>query len=603
VTRIQQLPARVLRRALLVGIQRVGTQRTELNRINVFPVPDNDTGTNLAFTLGAVREQIRGIPARDVETVFRTAATEAIDNARGNSGAILAHFLHGAAEALKPGEALTASCLATLATAGTARARAAVAAPCEGTILSVMQAFSTACASDTSGDADLRSVFGHALVAARTALQRTRGQLKVLRAAGVVDAGAMGFVELLEGIADYAERGRAALDAAAPGEILVAGVDAVVGPADDPTHRFCVQCVVQAESVDRGALKADLLAVPGSRLVLAGTRGQVRAHAHVADPARWFAAAARSGTVVRASTEDLASPSAAAEQRHQRVAIVADSGADIPAEALDRLDLHLVPVRVSLDGRDLVDGVTLTPREFYDAMRASPALPRTSQPPPGDFRRMFEYLLLHHAQVIDVSLGGTLSGALQSATGAAARTAADRISVFDSRHAAAAQGLLAIWAAEAAQAGLDAPRILAGLERMRPRTALYGAVRDIRYGVQGGRVPRIALPLTRWLRFSVLARNRADGRLGLMGGLWGRAEWPERFARRIARRLDPSRRYRLIVGHCDSPAEAERVAATLRTSVREIDRLWLMDAGVAIGAHAGPGSLLIAVQDYEAPQP
>ena len=175
--------------------------------------------------------------------------------------------------------------------------------------------------------------------------------------------------------------------------------------------------------------------------------------------------------------------------------------------------------------------------------------------------------------------------------------------MFDSGHVAAALGLLAIWAAEAAQAGLDAPRILEGLARMRPRTALYAVARDIRYGVRGGRAPRVALPLTRLLRLSLMFRSRADGRIGLMGGLWGRDHLPERFARKIARRLDPARRYRLIVGHCDCAGDAERVQAVLLASVRGIDRSWLVETGVAIGTHAGPGALVIGVQDYEPPLP
>ncbi len=75
------------------------------------------------------------------------------------------------------------------------------------------------------------------------------------------------------------------------------------------------------------------------------------------------------------------------------------------------------------------------------------------------------------------------------------------------------------------------------------------------------------------------------------------------FARNIAKRLDPSRQWRLIIGHCDCVEDAERVHAALLRQVRNIDRAWIMDVGVAIGAHAGPGSLVIGVQDYEPPQP
>ena len=598
----QHLSVYGLRRALIAGIQRVIAQREEINRINVFPVADGDTGTNLAFTLGAVLQGVRAPRFTSAGEVLRRAAAEAIDSARGNSGAILAHFFQGVAEVPEPGRPLTSEVLARAAARGSVRARAAMAEPLEGTILSVIQAFADELQAQAgAGARDLRACFGRALERAREALRRTPDQLKVLRSAGVVDAGGLGFVDLLEGIADYFERGRGVLNDELSEEFSLAGVDALPGSADDAGHRYCAQCVVSAGAVDRRALKAALLALPLSRLVIAGSRGDVRLHAHLADPAQLFATAARFGTVSREKSDDTRAPSPAAPR--QQVAIVTDSGADIPAEALDRLNIHVVPVRVSIGGRDFVDGVSISLRELYDAMRTSPVPPRTSQPPPGDYRRMFEFLVAHHERVIDVSIARALSGAVQSAEGAAARTDADRISVFDSGHAAAAEGLMAIWAAEAAQAGLDAPRILEGLARMRPRTTLYAVARDIRHAVRGGRAPRVALPLTRLLRLSLMFRSRANGRIGLMGGVWGRDHLPERFARKIARRLDPARRYRLIVGHCDCAGDAERVQAALLASVRGIDRSWVVETGVAIGTHAGPGSLVIGVQDYEPPRP
>jgi DegV family protein with EDD domain len=186
---------------------------------------------------------------------------------------------------------------------------------------------------------------------------------------------------------------------------------------------------------------------------------------------------------------------------------------------------------------------------------------------------------------------------MQSAEGAAARSDPQRVTVFDSEQVAAGQGLMVIWAAEAAQAGMGASRLLEGLLHMRGRTSVFAIVRDISYGVRGGRIPKAALPLTRLLRLSLILCSKG-GRLGLEGALWGRHNLPVRFARRIARTLDPARRYRFIVGHGDCPADAALVERTLRALVPNVDRLWVVETGVAIGAHAGPGSLVIAVQDY-----
>jgi len=98
----QHLSVYGIRRALIVGIRRVLAQREEINRINVFPIADRDTGTNLAFTLGAVLQGLREPRFATAGEVVRRAATEAIDAARGNSGAILAYFFQGVAEGWHP---------------------------------------------------------------------------------------------------------------------------------------------------------------------------------------------------------------------------------------------------------------------------------------------------------------------------------------------------------------------------------------------------------------------------------------------------------------------------------------------------------------------
>ncbi len=586
-----------LRRALLAGGARVIGRREEINRINVWPVPDHDTGTNLAATLGAVLVGLRELRRAGAGPVLRRAATEAGDGARGNAGAILAQFFSGAADALADGPRLTLPALAEAAARGSAQARSAMAAPQEGTMLTVIQVFADELHTQAgAGVRDCRAGFGAALARAQAALAGTRQQLPALRAAGVVDAGAQGFVSLLEGIAEFIGHGRTVSAGEVPAELVAAGVDATRDGAAG--HRYCAECAIAAPNVDRAGLKAALLALPLSRQVITGTREQTRLHAHLDDPAQLFAVAARFGAVSGERTEDLARSDG---RRRRRVAIATDSGADLPAEVLARLDIHVVPQRLSVDGRDHIDGVTITTDEFYHAMRTSAVPPRTSQPPPGDFRRMFEHLLAHHDNVVEVSLARTLSGTLQSAESAAARAGPGRVRVFDTGSVAAGQALLVIWAAEAAQAGLDAPRILAGLARMKPRTSVHAIIGDVQYAVRGGRAPKAALTLTRLLRFALTMKIRPNGRLGLAGGLWGRKNRPERFAWSVARQLDPARRYRVIVGHCDCPAEARWARDILLASGRNIEHLWVVETGVAIGAHAGPDTLVIGIQDYEPP--
>lgn len=594
----QRLSGYGLRRALRAGIQRVIAQRDELNRINVFPVPDGDTGTNLAFTLGAMLGAIGRPRVAHAGDVLRDAASEAIDGARGNSGAILAQFFQGLSERLTNEPRLSPESLAQAANDGARLAREALAEPREGTILSVIAAFANGWMRAIEGGArDFRSGFAAALARAKAALDATPQQLSVLRSAGVVDAGGQGFVDLLEGIDDFIRCGRSALAREQPAEAGERGVESRVLHGDTDTHGYCVECVVNADPVDRGALKAALLALPITSLVLAGTRDKVRVHAHLDDPGVLFEACSRFGRLSSEKADDMRRQADSAAQSRTRVAIVTDSGADVPGEELERLSIHLVPVRISFGARDYLDKVSLSPREFYRELRDSPVHPRTSQPPPGDFRRLFEFLLSHHDHVAYVGLSRALSGTLQSGETAAARSDPARVHVIDSRTGAAAQGLLAIDAAEAAAAGLDAEAIAARVRAMVPRTQLFAVVRDLSYGVRGGRAPKLALPLSKLLGFVPLIRSGANGKLGLGGVLFGRDRLAERFAAALARRLPPDKRWRLLIGHCDCAEEGERLRDALRRLVPSIERDWLIEAGSGIGAHAGPGSLVVGVQE------
>jgi dihydroxyacetone kinase-like predicted kinase len=183
------------------------------------PVPDGDTGSNLAFTLASVREALLAVRGGNVQAILDRVGSEAIDGARGNSGAILAQFLQGVSEGFAGQQFLALGQLADASGRGSRQARQAIAEPREGTMLSVIQVFAQSLGlAREQGVVDLRAGYERALVASRQALADTPNQLAVLRKAGVVDAGAQGFVHLLEGIQEFIRHGRnaQAMDAAYP---------------------------------------------------------------------------------------------------------------------------------------------------------------------------------------------------------------------------------------------------------------------------------------------------------------------------------------------------------------------------------------------------
>ncbi|MBX3712668.1 MAG: DegV family EDD domain-containing protein [Lysobacter sp.] len=625
------LTAPALRRALIAGARRVIAARDGLNRINVFPVADGDTGNNLAFTLGSVLNGALSRRSRHIGELLRRIGDDAIDGARGNSGAILAQFLHGVAEHARSQPVLDAATLAAAVRHGADAARGALAQPVEGTILSVIDSFADAmqeAAGQTlvddvthasvapkHGD-DPRGRFARALAQARIALARTPQQMALLQKAGVVDAGAQGFVDLLEGIAEFVDGGPRAMRVHAP---LQAANESAEGheedahpPHDevDPERRWCTECLLivdraavdagERAAIDRAEVRAALEAIGADSMVLAGGGTRMRVHAHVGAPQQLFDACARFATVEGMKADDMLLQSRSAE-RARAVAVVTDSAADVPEAIVERHALHVVPVRVNLDGRDYLDKVGLSTAEFYRRMAASQQLPRTSQPPPGDFRRSFDFLAAHHPQVVYVGLSRAVSGTLQSAEHAAVRGDAAKLHVFDSVNAAGGQALLAWRAAELADAGADVEAILRELERLRPLTLTWAMARDITHAVRGGRIPAWAEPAVRFTGLTPVAKVTTEGKLGVAGGLFAKAGAPEAFARYVARRvrkaLGPSTRLRAIVGHCDAREDGERLLAALRERLDFVEA-HLVETGPAIGAHAGRGTLVASVQPF-----
>ncbi|MCB1627204.1 MAG: DegV family EDD domain-containing protein [Xanthomonadales bacterium] len=587
-----------LRRALLAGARAVQQTREHLNRINVFPVPDGDTGTNLAFTMEALAQELERLRSGNSSEVLAAAAQATLDGARGNSGAILAQFLFGLAEATRQRARLSVEQLGQAVAHAAATARAAIAEPREGTVISVIADFATALQqqAERSGRHWVESL-DQALQQARRSLADTPNRLAVLRRAGVVDAGAQGFVSFVEGILDYVRRGREALASHSEDSDAQAFVPLSESHADS-AYRYCTECLLEGEQLDAGKVRQALAELPMDSLVVVGGGAKLRLHAHLDQPGLLFDRLSNFGLVSQRKADDMQAQQRA-RQRLSRIAIVTDSAADLPEEERQRLGIQVVPVRVVFGEADYLDKITLSPSELYARMRAG-EIAKTSQPPAIDFRRQFELLCDHHEAVLCIGLSSQVSGTWQAACHAAARFG-DRIQVLDSLNVSSGQALLALYAAEAAQQGLQPSQVIEATQAMLPRTRTYGLLADLRYGARGGRIPAWLAPVGRWIGGYLRVEN-SKGRIRPRGlHLGTREQAAGRFVRRIAHAWRGTDHVRAIVAHCDAEAEARQALAALRGEIPGLSGAWIVECGPALGAHAGPGSIVVGLQAWRPP--
>jgi len=591
-----------LQYALIAGIAHVRTRRDLINRINVFPVPDGDTGTNLIFTFNSISQRLQGDQTRHISQLLDNVADAALDGARGNSGAIMAQYFHGISESCRHCGELDARQLAAASRAGAAAAWAAMSKPVAGTMPTVLEDFGDAMAEGVEqGIRDIRRLFCRARWAAHRSLAETPRKLAVLRDAGVVDAGGQGFVDFLDGIWSYIRSGRLP----AGGELTQpeAGGEQMSHTGAAPSeHRYCTECLIAGSTVAVAELRETLETLNASSLVVAGGGRRARVHIHTDRPGEVFRICADFGEIKQQKADDMTRQHGLINQRG-RIAVVTDSAADLPADEIDRLAIHVVPLRLFFGDEEFLDKLSIQPSAFYARLADSAIHPQTSQPPPRDFRRQFELLTSHGHEVLMVPISSRLSGTCQAAEQTAARMQDQPVTVYDSLNAACGQALMTLFAAEAAANCWPMEKIIAALDEIGPRTRTYALTRDLSWGVKGGRVKPWMHWVARTLRLNPVLANSVDGRLTARGVVAGRAGAVKGFARYLARRMNSGETYRILISHTDAAADARRLRDHLLTSHPEVDACWIEEASPAVGAHAGPGSLIVGLQPWTAPDP
>lgn len=586
---IAYLDSKRMLHGLSAGFQRLFQSREYIDRINVFPVPDGDTGTNLVFSFKVIQDAVQNAHGLSLKEFMAKVARASVDGARGNSGAIMAQYFYGFSESMGSDSRLTATELAAASSAGAKASWTAMSEPVAGTLPTVLEDFSTGLEQKVrEGVEDIRELLNYGLKCARESLARTPDLLPILKQKGVVDAGGQGFVDLMEGICAFIESGEVENGVEVPGEALPD--DGMTMEMDTGAHRFCTECVIVGEALDRAVIMQELQSLDCSSLIVAGGSDRVRVHLHVNNPGEAYLACERFGELHQQKADDMERQHGLMNQAGQ-VAIVTDSGADIPFEEQERLGIHMVSARLNFGTTEYIDHVSLKPADLYRMLEESEEQPKTSQPPAGDFSRQYDLLTAHSYEVMSVGLSEALSGTTQ-----AARTAADRfdgrVRVFDTQNASCGEGLLAVIAAEAAQMGMSMDQIEALLEEYTPQARTIALAHDLTYLARGGRLPSWVKKVTDFMRVSPLITAK-QGRFGLAGLTTGVGAKPSALGRAALRRMQKETTYRILIAHGANLGGAVELRRYILHRHSRVHSCHITEAGPALGVHLGPGGLVV----------
>jgi fatty acid kinase len=359
-----------LRAALQSATAWLSANAERINALNVFPVPDGDTGTNMSMTLQAAVDALDRLDeATSVSAVARAAYEAAMLGARGNSGVILSQLLSGFSAALSEANELTPHFLARALDQASDVAYRGVSRPVEGTILTVAREVGRAALAAADASSDIPSLLETALSAANEAVAATPSQLEVLRKAGVVDSGGEGYRVILEGAWMWSTGRTIAEAALTPRSHSRALLDDIVEP--ESTFGFCTEFLLRGADLPLADIKARMEAL-GESVIAVGDTELMRVHVHTLRPGQALEFAVDHGTLAKVKVENM---------QLQHEAFVAGRSGEV-AEQLQATSIGVIAVAAgegflkvfsSLGARVVQGGQTMNPsvQEILAAVNSS----------------------------------------------------------------------------------------------------------------------------------------------------------------------------------------------------------------------------------------
>ena len=588
--------------ALISGAKYVIARQDHLNKINVFPVADSDTGTNISITLSSGLKAVVLEKDESLDKVLDAFADGALEAARGNSGTIFAQWFQGFVDLAANHQQLNVQQFIAAFHNAAINAQKSVAEPVAGTILTVLLDTANYLNKLKQLPSDFTALFKKLMVKANESLDETPKKLKILKKFGVVDAGAQALVDFLSGIADFIYKDNAAsldadISAIIEHEAEESNMHFNAENIEDYTYRYCTECIIVGNKINTDQLKEELLGM-GDSLVLAGSKNKTKIHVHVNQPAELFRICRQYGKIHNEKAEDMFHQIKDAHAQHSDVAIVTDSALDLPQAIIDSLNIHIVPMHIHVGEQTFIDRISITPREFYKIVEQQDTLPKTAHPVSRDFKAKYQFLNSHYKTIISLHISKLMSNTLGAAELAQRDLPDCKLKVMDSKSLSVGQGLIVQYAGELAKAGFSYDNIIRRLERVIPQTQIYALVGDLEYAVKGGRLPKFVKNIANSLNIKPILDISPGKKPKIAGVIRQKKQMIRQFAKKILAKLEPNKRYRLGVLHGEAVENGQKLLELLTLESHNIESSFLVDSGVTIGAHSGPGTLGVAIQEY-----
>ncbi len=590
---VYKIDGRYLYYTFCAGAQKILQNQAELNRINVFPVNDKDTGTNLASTFRAILDNIQ--PHRSFTTTANVIADAALVGARGNSGVIFAQFLYGFSIETENKIEITFNEFAEIINKSVAYIYEAVANPVEGTLLTIIKDWADYIYSKKDAITNFKQIFIDSLVTLNTSLQETKYKLLILQQSNVVDAGAKGFVIFIEGIIDLiVNRNIRTLISEASQNVSIIHSEEIT--SDVIEHRYCTEAMIKDIKINSSEIQ-NILKRYGDSAVVAGSAKAKRIHVHTNNPAQLFYELKDHGTITFQKVDDMIRQNDVVKNKKWKIALVTDSTCDLSQEIIDFYQINVLPLNVNFGDNHYLDKVTITPDQFYDMLSTSPVFPSTSQVNEQSYVNLYSHLASHYDAIISIHLSSNLSGTFSSGEKAAAKISKEfdkPIYVFDSKTLSGTLGLLVHRAAKAIESGMELEEIKVSIDEWIKKTRIYVSVKTLKYFILGGRVSKPKGFISNLLNIKPIVSITEDGKSTLIGKTFSQKSNMKKVMKIITQLNTENKIKDYIILHAHNTEGADSYTQSMKELTGK-DPVSVVNISPAIGVNAGLGTAAVSL--------
>ncbi len=580
----------------IAGARKVIEHQIELNKINVFPVNDGDTGTNLASTIRSVIESIH--PHRSYKITADRIAEATLINARGNSGIIFAQFFYGLSVETGDFKAVTLKQFAESVQRSVRYVYEAVSNPVEGTMLTVIKVWAEYIYKSWDKFSDFYQLLLSSYEILKEALIKTTSELKILAKNNVVDAGAKGFVLFVEGIIEFIQSMNVKDLINSRSEVVsLFRIEETI--PEKVTFRYCTEAIIKDCSSDKDSLKNTLNSF-GDSIVVAGSDKIRRIHIHTDRPAELFNNLRTSGTLTFQKADDMVRQSDVVYNRKWKIALVTDSTCDLSSEFTEKYQVNMLPLSINFGENIYLDKITIQPEQFYKLLSETSDLPKTAQVNEKAFINAFSHLASHYDSVIAIHLSEKLSGTFhssQKAAKAVSRELGKPISVINSKNISGGLGLTVMRVAHAIESGLTHQDIVALTEKWIADTRVLVSVPTLEYLIKGGRLSTTKGFIARMLNINPIIAVDESGKVVMFDKSFSSKSNMEKVLTHIKKPLSGRKVWNYIVLHANNN-NAARFYSDKMEELTGKKAAAVLNISPVIGTHVGSGAAAVALQ-YE----